>query len=54
MTHKTKKGNETLYAWDICGFAYKKKSLAQKCEDFCNENHQCSLEITMNAVPSGK
>ena len=39
-----------LWICDVCNFAYKEKKWAQKCEDFCNKNRQCSLEITKHAI----
>jgi len=33
-----------------CNMYYKTKELAQKCENFCNKYHSCSLEITKHAV----
>lgn len=42
--------NEKLYVCKVCGFAYKKKSWARKCQDYCTEHQTCSSEITSNAV----
>jgi len=43
--------NGTAYSkCSICGFFYKEKQLAQKCEDFCKANRSCSLEVTKHAV----
>jgi len=42
--------NKTLFVCNICNFKYEKKELAEKCEDYCNKYHSCSLEITKNAV----
>ena len=38
------------YKCESCGFNYKTKELADKCEAYCNKYHSCSLEITKNAV----
>jgi hypothetical protein len=35
---------------EACNMVYESKELAQKCEDFCNKYHSCSLEITKNAI----
>ncbi len=43
------KGQE-YYQCGICGFFYREKDLAQRCENFCNEHKSCSLEITKYAV----
>ncbi len=34
---------------DICGFHYKEKEWAEKCEAWCKEHHSCNLEITEHA-----
>lgn len=39
-----------IYICEACGFGYKEKEYAQKCEDFCREHNGCSLEITKHAV----
>lgn len=54
MVKPINKNNEELWVCEECNFAYKEKELAQKCEDFCKERHQCSLEITKYAVPLEK
>jgi len=33
-----------------CGFLYKEKPWAEKCEDYCKRYHACSVEITKHAV----
>ncbi len=50
MVKQINKNNKELWICKVCNFAYKEKKLAQKCEDFCNKHHQCSLEITKYAV----
>ncbi len=39
-----------LYKCEICGFDYKKKDYADKCENYCSEHNACSLEIIKKAV----
>ncbi len=41
---------KNIFACEACGFGYKEKQLAQKCEDFCKKNNSCSLEITKHAI----
>jgi rubrerythrin len=41
---------ETLYACSVCGYIYKDKATAMKCEAYCNANKSCSLEIITHAV----
>ena len=50
MVHEIRKNGESLYVCEVCGFAYKEKFWAVKCQDFCTENDACSLEITSHAV----
>jgi len=33
-----------------CGFKYKTKALASKCEAWCTKNKSCNLEITKHAI----
>ena len=39
-----------FYVCEECGFAYKEKALAEKCESWCKKHHSCNIEITKNAV----
>lgn len=50
MVRETTKKAETFYVCEACGFAYKEKVWAEKCEEFCTKHHSCSLEITRHAV----
>lgn len=50
MVRKIKRDGETLYACEVCGFIYKEKLWAEKCQDYCTKNNACSLEITSHAV----
>jgi hypothetical protein len=50
MVKEEIKENKKYFICDECGFAYKEKDLAQKCEDWCNKYHSCNVEITKNAV----
>ena len=38
------------YKCPICGFDYKEKQWAEKCEKWCKQNNSCNLEITKHAV----
>lgn len=42
---------KTLYICEACGFSYKQKKWAVKCQQWCQEHHSCNLEITRHAVP---
>ncbi len=50
MVKQTKKGDKDLYICEECGFYYKEKEWAEKCESWCKEHHGCNLEITKHAV----
>ena len=44
------KDNEKVYTCELCGFSYKDKEWAEKCEDFCKKYKSCSLEIIEHAI----
>ena len=50
MVKEITKDGKKYFQCESCGFLYEDKELAQKCEDFCNKYHSCSLEITKHAV----
>ncbi len=53
--HKKETGNKKkLYQCRECGFEYKKKEWAEKCQNWCKENKSCNLEITKYAVRKQK
>ena len=39
-----------LYLCEICKLKYKNRSIAKKCEDFCDNKKACSLEIIKHVV----
>jgi hypothetical protein len=50
MVTKLHKDDTILYACDACGFTYREKELAEKCELWCKEHQSCNLEITQHSV----
>ena len=40
----------TLYKCPECGFEYKEKQWAEKCEAWCSKYKSCNLEITKHAA----
>lgn len=44
------KQKDGLFACEECGMQYKIQKIAEKCEDYCRENHACSLELIKHAV----
>lgn len=51
--HKHNKAKE-LYQCPECGFWYKEKEWAEKCEVWCKEHKSCNLEITKYAINKGR
>ncbi len=51
MVKVSHKGDSTLYLCEECGFAYKEKEWAEKCQQWCEQQQSCNLEITQYAVP---
>lgn len=43
--------NTGEYTCPECGFVYKEKEWAEKCEKWCRENKSCNLEIIAHGSP---
>jgi tRNA(Ile2) C34 agmatinyltransferase TiaS len=43
-------GRSQYYQCEKCGFAYKEKEWAQKCESWCSTHQGCNLDITQYAI----
>ena len=43
------KDAQKLYQCEECGFKYKDKNIAEKCEIWCKEHNSCNIEITAHA-----
>ncbi|MBS7617515.1 hypothetical protein KEJ25_02765 [Candidatus Bathyarchaeota archaeon] len=50
MVKEERRENETFYICEECGLAYKERSWAERCEEFCSKYRSCSLEITKHAI----
>ncbi len=50
MVKEVEKQGKTYFQCEECGFYYKERGWAEKCEDFCKKNNSCSLEITKHSV----
>ena len=48
MTKETAAGE---YICEACGYRYKEREVAERCEDWCNKNHSCNLEIISQGIP---
>lgn len=43
------KDEQKLYQCEACGFHYREKEWAEKCEQWCREHNSCNFEITAHA-----
>ena len=50
MVKESIKDKTKYYICEECGFKYKDRGTAQKCEEFCRKHKSCSLEITKYAI----
>ncbi|MBS3051955.1 MAG: hypothetical protein J4428_01100 [Candidatus Aenigmarchaeota archaeon] len=50
MVKEEIKNNKKYFVCEECGFAYKEKKLAEKCQNWCKEHNSCNIEITKHAV----
>lgn len=50
MVKQIKNKRKNYYICESCGFIYKDKETAQKCQDWCKKHNSCNLEITKNAI----
>jgi hypothetical protein len=39
-----------LFQCEECGFKFKNKETAQKCEDFCKKYKSCNTELIKEAI----
>lgn len=50
MVKEVEKEGKKYYRCEACGFFYKTRELAQKCQDWCERTKSCNIEITKHAV----
>jgi uncharacterized C2H2 Zn-finger protein len=50
MVKEIKKENEVFYQCPECGFYYREREWAEKCENWCKEKKSCNLEIIQKAL----
>lgn len=50
MVKEEIKNNKKYFICEECGFTYKEKEWADKCQYWCKEKHSCNLEITKHRV----
>lgn len=41
----------TLFVCEECGFAYREREWAEKCQAWCHEHQSCNLEIIQHGEP---
>ena len=50
MVKEIKKSGNRYFECEMCNFVYKDRKIAKKCEDYCKNNHACSIKITKYAI----
>jgi hypothetical protein len=50
MVKKEEFNGKEAYKCETSGFQYEDKEMAEKCENDCEENGACSMEIAMEAL----
>ena len=45
------KSDQELYQCVECGFQYRERVWAEKCEAWCKEHMSCNLEIIKQGIP---
>jgi predicted ATP-dependent serine protease len=50
MVKEIKKENQVFYQCQECGFYYREREWAQKCEKWCKEHKSCNLEIIKHSI----
>ena len=50
MVKEIKKSGKIYYQCEECGFYYKDKKYAKRCEEFCDKYKSCSIEITKHSI----
>ena len=54
MVKEVENKNKKYYQCENCKFHFEDKNIAQKCEDFCNKNNSCNVDIIKYAVKLDK
>ena len=50
MVKEIENQGRKVYQCEECEFLYEDKDWADKCEEWCRENHSCNMEIIKHAV----
>jgi len=51
MVKQIEQEKEIFFQCEECGFRYKTKEWAEKCEAWCKEHNSCNIEFTKHAAP---
>jgi hypothetical protein len=49
MVREIDNNDEKRFICEACGFTYKEREWAEKCEDYCTTHGACSIDITRHA-----
>ena len=50
MVHSLRKYGSIFHVCDECGFGYRCRETAERCEKYCKSHGVCSFDITRKAV----
>jgi len=50
MVKRAFESRKEYFECEECGFKYRNKEWAEKCEKWCKEKHSCNLEITKYSI----
>jgi len=51
MVKEVRRGSTTYYVCEACGFGYREREWAEKCQAWCEKYHSCNLEIMQHGGP---
>ncbi len=51
MVKEMEKNGKPRYVCEECGYAYEEKEWAEKCQQWCQQNQSCNIEITEHSIP---
>jgi len=54
MVEETNLNGKIVHKCEKCGWLYRKRELAEKCESWCKKHKSCNLEIAMHAIKLNK
>lgn len=50
MVFEKEHGGGKVYICYLCGYGYRDRETAERCEEWCAVHKSCNIEITKNAV----